>query len=111
MDKIYGGSTLKMAINFSYPADPSVSLTSISWQTEWYTSEGLTTLVIPNNGHRAESVTEQGVTRVQYYAYVPTENLGKGELYFRLKCQIPDAFLTDGYRTDISEGTTNVVIE
>jgi len=84
------GTALKMAVGFSYPADPLVTLDSMSdWQTEWYTSRPDKAVVLKKAGHIREVVTVGQVTTVSYYAVVDTTNLGPGRLHMRLKCGIP----------------------
>lgn len=94
------GTVLKMAINFSYPADETVTLDTINWYTEWYTSGRKVRIT------KAQCLYEDGV----YYAIVDTAQTGAGTLKMRLWAEIPDADLELGYRAEYGEYTTKEII-
>jgi hypothetical protein len=99
-NKMLKGTVLKMAVNFSYPSDPSVTLENIEWYTEWYTTGRKVKIT------KEEHILEDGV----YYAVVDTAKTGEGTLKMRLWAEIPDPDVEGGFRVEYGEYTTKETI-
>jgi len=101
--KTLKGTTLKMAVGFSFPADPTVTLDNINWETEWYTSRYSKAQKLAKSEHTKETTTINGVASSAWYAEVNTGQLGPGILKMRLKASISG-------RVEYAEIETNVMI-
>lgn len=101
------GTVIKMAVNFRFPADESITLDSIdTWQTEWYCNGKK--LVIDKRDHiRSE---EGDTAQVMWYALVDTNVVGVGHLRMRLRAEIPDDDTPSGFRVEYAECITNVFV-
>ena len=96
---------LKMAINFSYPADSSITLDNIDFFVEFYTNSSKKVKL-----QKEELVYEELDGIVNCYALVDTNLTGSGRLKMRLMAYIPDTDSPDGIRPEYEEVETNVLI-
>lgn len=112
MQNILPGTTLKILINLECKSDPTVTLDTIEWSTEWFTGiyNEKTALKIEKNACVRVEDTVDGVTTVKYFAYVDTADMKAGKVSMRFLAKITDPDATDGVRKEYSEVTTDVVL-
>lgn len=103
------GTELAMLISFSYPADPTITLDSIDWYTEWYAGDynpRKAVRLTKGQCHRHVETVE-GVETVTWYALVDTSALIPGRLMMRLMAYIPDEDASEGVREEYAEIMTS----
>lgn len=107
------GTELAMQVSFSYPADPTVTLDSIDWYTEWfcgdYSPKRLVKLTKEQCHRHVE--TAEGVETVVWMAYVDTTTLNPGRLIMRLMAYIPNEDASEGVREEYAEVATTVTLK
>lgn len=103
--QVLKGTTIKMQILWDYPADPAVSLDSVDFYVEYFTSPRHKITL-----QSSELVREEGESDVRWYAYVQSSLLSAGRLMMRLHASIPDIDAPEGVKVEYTECTTNVVI-
>lgn len=102
-------STAKMLIVWDYPSDPSITLDTVDFHVEYYTTNIRQKVTIKKEELIREEVTpEEGPSIVNWYAYVKTGLVSAGDLKIRLWAEIPDADAPDGVKVEYTECPTNV---
>lgn len=104
------GTELAMKVDFSYPADSSITLDSIDWYTEWYagTTYNPRKALKLTKGQCHRHVDGDGVI---WMALVDTTTLVPGKLYMRLMAYIPDPDASEGVREEYAETVTEVTLK
>lgn len=85
------GSTLRVLVEWSYPADPTKTMDNVDFVCKF-------------QGKRSVSIPKSEMYRDDdgnWYAYVRTEDIGVGCFYLEVTATIPDANAPDGYKVDI----------
>lgn len=103
------GTELEMLITFSYPADPSVTLDTIDWYTEWYCgtyNKKKAVKIEKGECHRHVSVVDDEEV-VTWSAFVDTALLTPGILSMRLMAYIPNEEASGGVREEYAEIMTS----
>lgn len=108
--KILIPSTLKMMILWDYPSNPSITLDTIDFHVEYFTSKDTKVVLQKSELLREEVTPESGSPYVNWYAYVVTSKLSSGELLMRLCAHIPDINAPGGIRIEYTECSTNVIL-
>ena len=88
------GSTLTIKVEWSYPADPSITLDDVDFVCKF---QGRNSVMIP----KSQMYHESSATADNWYAYVDTRQLGVGMFFLELTAYIPDAHAPEGVKTDI----------
>lgn len=84
------GSTLRVQVNWSYPADPTKTMDNVDFVCRF---KGRNSVTIT----KEEMYEEDG----EWFAYVKTADLGVGNFYLEVTAFIPDANAPDGVKIDI----------
>lgn len=85
------GSTLRVLVEWSYPADPTKTMDNVDFVCKF-------------QGKRSVSIPKSEMYRDDdgnWYAYVRTEDIGVGCFYLEVTATIPDANAPDGVKVDI----------
>jgi hypothetical protein len=85
------GSTLRVLVEWSYPADPTKTMDNVD-------------IVCKFQGRKSVTIPKTEMYRDDdgnWYAYVRTEDLGVGCFYLEVTATIPDANAPDGVKVDI----------
>lgn len=106
--KILKGTTLKMLIMWDYPSDPSISLDTVDFYVEYYTSNIKQKVTLNKEDLVREEVQSEAGTVVNWYAYIQTDNLASGKLMMRLHASITDPDAPGEIKIEYTECTTNV---
>lgn len=107
------GTELAMQLSFSYPADPSITLDSIDWYTEWYCgtyNARKAVKLTKGQCHRHVSTVDNAEV-VTWMALVDTTTLVPGKLFMRLMAYIPDDDASEGVREEYAEIATTVILK
>lgn len=85
------GSTLKILVDWSYPADPTKTMDNVDFVCKF-------------QGQKSVTFTKSDMYRDDdgnWFAYLRTEDLGIGCFYLEVTATIPDANAPDGVKIDI----------
>lgn len=85
------GSTLRVLVEWSYPADPTKTMDNVDIVCKF---QGRKSVTIPKSEMYRD---DEG----NWYAYVRTGDLGVGCFYLEVTATIPDANAPDGVKVDI----------
>lgn len=85
------GSTLRVRVDWSYPADPTKTMDNVDFVCKF---QGRNHVTIP----KSEMYRDNDGN---WYAYVLTEELGVGCFYLEVTATIPDANAPGGVKIDI----------
>lgn len=85
------GSTLRILVDWSYPADPTKTMDNVDFVCKF---QGRNVVIIPKSEMYRD---DEG----NWFAYVQTEDLGVGCFYLEVTATIPDANAPDGVKIDI----------
>lgn len=101
LNEIKRGTVLKMKVGFSCPSNPSVTLDSCNWVSEWTTGGRVLRIIKPDHA----------IIGGDYVAMVDTSLMERGELKMRLWINIPDEAASEGVRPDYEEYDTGLWIK
>ena len=85
------GSTLRVLVDWSYPADPTKTMDNVDFVCKF---QGRKSVTIPKSEMYRDSDGN-------WYAYVQTQDLGVGCFFLEVTAYIPDANAPDGVKVDI----------
>lgn len=85
------GSTLRIQVDWSYPADPTKTMDNVDFVCKFQGRESV--IFAKSEMYRDESG--------KWFAYVKTEDLGIGSFYLEVTATIPDAHAPGGVKIDI----------
>lgn len=100
------GSIIKMAINFSYPTVPTLTLDDVPFSIDYYCQPGKIQHFDKNDLIR----TTEG-SAVMYFAPVDSVIVGTGKLKALMTVDIPDADFPFGYRREMVKCESQCIIE
>lgn len=101
------GSVAKMAVNFRYPDDASLTLDDIDFYVEYYFIPS-SRLHFPKEAVYREETTVEETTTVEWFAYVDTGAIkGSGDLIMELTAFIPDSNLPSHTRKETARYNTS----
>lgn len=95
-----------MAINFSYPADPTLRLDDVLFSVDYYCHPSK-----KQHFDKEDLIRTTEGSSVQYYAPVDTAMVGIGKLKMVMTVDIPDTDFPQNKRREIVACESNVVIE
>lgn len=107
--EIIEGTVAKMAVNFRYPADPTITLFNIDFSVDFYCSP-LKTVHLAKTDLICEEVTIGNVVKYDWFALVNTAMTGCGRLRMQLNVEIPDEDSPSGTRPMSKVTPTNVIV-
>lgn len=85
------GSTLRVLVDWSYPADPTKTMDNVDFVCKF---QGRNSVTIPKSEMHRD---DEG----NWFAYVKTQDLGVGCFYLEVTATIPDANAPQGVKIDI----------
>lgn len=101
--KVINGTTLKILLNWSYPASPSLTLDDVDFTVECRSKNKVTF-------NKSDLYRESSSQGVNFYVYLDSSLVGNGNLWIRVRAEVPDSNAPQHRKIEISEADTNVII-